>query len=101
MFTSLRNLRMNEQPLTHPAPAVPSGLGLGTAPLGGLFADVSPQAARATVDAAWAIGVRYFDTAPLYGHGASERRLGRALRGRPNDANAVRVTVMSIDPITN
>jgi D-threo-aldose 1-dehydrogenase len=76
---------MNEQPLSHPAPAVPSGLGLGTAPLGGLFADVSPQAARATVEAAWAIGVRYFDTAPLYGSVVAESRLGDALAGRPRE----------------
>lgn len=59
-----------------------TGLGLGCAPLGNLFAAVSEDAASATVEAAWEAGVRYFDTAPLYGHGLSERRLGAALRGR-------------------
>jgi aryl-alcohol dehydrogenase-like predicted oxidoreductase len=76
---------MAERRRRHPAPPVPSGLALGTAPLGGLFADVPPEAARATVDAAWAAGVRYFDTAPLYGSGLAERRLGDALAGRPRD----------------
>jgi D-threo-aldose 1-dehydrogenase len=60
-----------------------TGLGLGCAPLGNLFRAVSDEAASATVEAAWTAGIRYFDTAPLYGHGRSERRLGRALRGLP------------------
>lgn len=60
-------------------------LGLGCAPLGNLFSAVSDADARATVDAAWQAGIRFFDTAPLYGHGLSERRLGDALRGRPRD----------------
>jgi D-threo-aldose 1-dehydrogenase len=59
---------------------------LGCAPLGGLFAPVDEAAARATVDAAWEAGIRAFDTAPLYGCGVSERRLGAALSGRPRDA---------------
>lgn len=58
-------------------------LGLGCAALGNLFSAVSDADARATVDAAWQVGIRFFDTAPLYGHGLSERRLGEALRGRP------------------
>ncbi len=62
-----------------------SRLGLGCAPLGNLFESVSDVDAIATVDAAWERGVRCFDTAPLYGHGESERRLGAALRGRPRD----------------
>jgi D-threo-aldose 1-dehydrogenase len=60
-------------------------LGLGGAPIGNLFAAVSDEDARATVDAAWDRGIRFFDTAPLYGHGLSERRLGTALAGRPRD----------------
>ena len=60
-------------------------LGLGCAPLGNLFAAVSDADAAATVDAAWSAGVRFFDTAPLYGHGLSEIRLGRALAGRRRD----------------
>lgn len=56
--------------------------GLGTAPIGNLYAEVSNDAAEATVAAAWAGGIRYFDTAPHYGLGLAERRLGRALAGR-------------------
>jgi D-threo-aldose 1-dehydrogenase len=62
-----------------------TGLGLGTAPIGNMFTVVGDEDASATVDAAWDGGIRYFDTAPLYGHGTSERRLGRALRARPRD----------------
>ena len=57
-------------------------LGLGGAPLGNLFTPVEPADALATIDAAWAGGCRSFDTAPHYGHGLSERRLGDALRSR-------------------
>ena len=60
-------------------------LALGGAPLGNMFERVAAEDARATVDAAWARGVRFFDTAPLYGHGLSEARLGRALAARPRD----------------
>jgi D-threo-aldose 1-dehydrogenase len=60
-------------------------LGLGGAPLGNLFAPVAEADARATLDAAWASGCRTFDTAPHYGHGLSERRLGAALRDRPRE----------------
>ena len=65
-------------------PCAGSGLriGLGGAPLGNLFTPVSDADARALLDAAWASGCRTFDTAPHYGHGRSERRLGDALRGR-------------------
>jgi D-threo-aldose 1-dehydrogenase len=51
----------------------------GGAPLGGLFAPVSETTARATLETAWACGVRAFDTAPHYGAGLSERRLGEFL----------------------
>jgi D-threo-aldose 1-dehydrogenase len=60
-------------------------LGLGCAPIGGLYERVSDDAARAVVDRAWERGVRFFDTAPLYGFGLSERRVGAALRKRPRD----------------
>ncbi|MEW9532705.1 aldo/keto reductase [Microbispora sp. NPDC049125] len=59
--------------------------GLGTAPLGNLFTAVSDEDAAATVEAAWETGVRLFDTAPHYGLGLSERRLGAALRDRPRE----------------
>lgn len=58
-------------------------LGLGGAPLGNLFRAIDDDTASATVDAAWQAGIRLFDTAPHYGLGLSERRLGRALAGRP------------------
>ncbi|WP_432988286.1 aldo/keto reductase [Dactylosporangium sp. CA-233914] len=58
-------------------------LGLGCAQLGNLYHERSDEAARAIVDAAWECGIRYFDTAPHYGLGLSERRLGAALRDRP------------------
>ena len=61
-------------------------VGLGGAPLGNLFTAVSDADAQATVDAAWVSGCRSFDTAPHYGHGLSEKRLGDALRSRPRDA---------------
>jgi len=58
-------------------------LGLGTAPLGNLFTAISDDEADATVLAAWEMGVRWFDTAPQYGHGLAETRLGRVLPGLP------------------
>ena len=60
-------------------------LGLGCAPLGGLYAAVSDEQARATVEHAWQLGVRTFDTAPLYGSGLSEERVGAALRDKARD----------------
>ena len=60
-------------------------LSFGGAAIGNLFAEVSEQDARAAVDAAWDGGIRTFDTAPHYGLGLSERRLGDALRHRPRD----------------
>jgi aryl-alcohol dehydrogenase-like predicted oxidoreductase len=60
-------------------------LGLGSAPLGNLFGEVSEADAVRTVDAAWEEGWRYFDTAPHYGLGLAEERLGAGLRSRPRD----------------
>jgi aryl-alcohol dehydrogenase-like predicted oxidoreductase len=60
-------------------------LALGCAALGNLFQPVTDEAAHATVEAAWDAGIRTFDTAPHYGLGLSERRLGGALRDRPRD----------------
>ncbi|WP_109476282.1 aldo/keto reductase [Paraburkholderia sp. C35] len=60
---------------------LPAGtlLGFGAAPLGNMFRNIPDQEAFATVEAAWENGVRYFDTAPFYGAGLSELRLGEAL----------------------
>lgn len=61
-------------------------LGLGTAPLGGLYQPVSDEAAQATIARAWDLGLRFFDTAPQYGNGLSERRLGSFLSAKPRDS---------------
>jgi D-threo-aldose 1-dehydrogenase len=60
-------------------------LGFGGAPLGNMHRALAEVEAEATVRAAWDAGLRYFDTAPLYGHGLSEHRIGRALSGEPRD----------------
>ncbi|MET8954208.1 aldo/keto reductase [Streptomyces sp. NPDC004393] len=65
---------------------LPGRLGFGTAPLGNMFRAIPDDEAAATVEAAWQHGIRYFDTAPFYGAGLSEIRLGEALSGRPRDA---------------
>jgi D-threo-aldose 1-dehydrogenase len=58
-------------------------LGLGCAQLGNLYREVDDATAARTVTAAWDAGIRYFDTAPHYGLGLSERRLGAVVRGFP------------------
>jgi D-threo-aldose 1-dehydrogenase len=64
---------------------LPGKLGFGTAPLGNMFRDIPEDEARATVDAAWNDGIRYFDNAPFYGAGLAELRLGEALAARPRE----------------
>ena len=59
--------------------------GLGTAPLAGLFEAVEEAQALDVIDHAWEAGIRFFDTAPLYGHGLAELRLGRVLGTKPRD----------------
>ena len=61
-------------------------LGFGAAPIGNLFKAISDDQAHAVLEAAWAGGVRYFDTAPLYGLGLSETRLNRFLRDKTRDS---------------
>jgi len=70
-----------------------TAIGLGTAPLGGLFSPVSDADAEATIERAWSLGVRYFDTAPLYGFGLAERRLGNFLRQQKRDSFAISTKV--------
>ena len=60
-------------------------LGFGTAPLGNLYRAITDDEAQAILTRAWEAGVRYYDTAPLYGLGLSETRLNRFLRGKPRD----------------
>jgi D-threo-aldose 1-dehydrogenase len=60
-------------------------LGLGTAPLAGLFAEVPEEQALAVIERSWDAGIRFYDTAPLYGHGLAELRVGKALRNEPRN----------------
>jgi D-threo-aldose 1-dehydrogenase len=61
-------------------------LSFGTAPIGNLFQAVTDADAEAALEVAWRSGIRFYDTAPLYGHGLSETRLGRFLRDKPRDS---------------
>ena len=60
-------------------------LGLGTAPLAGMYAPPDEGEAVALLERAWDLGLRYYDTAPLYGYGFAERILGRVLRTKPRN----------------
>ncbi|MFF5767406.1 aldo/keto reductase [Streptomyces tanashiensis] len=64
-------------------------LAFGAAAIGNLFTAVTDAEAEQAVHTAWDAGVRYFDTAPHYGLGLSERRLGAALRSRPRNQYVV------------
>ena len=68
-------------------------LGLGTAPIGNLYREVGDDSAREVLDAAWDGGIRYYDTAPHYGLGLAERRLGAFLREKPRDEYIVSTKV--------
>ncbi|WP_430500832.1 aldo/keto reductase [Micromonospora trifolii] len=68
-------------------------LGFGAAQGGNLYRTTTDEEFASAVDAAWEAGVRYFDTAPHYGLGLSERRLGAALRQRPRDEYVVSTKV--------
>ncbi|MEU6392374.1 aldo/keto reductase [Streptomyces sp. NPDC046939] len=65
---------------------LPGRLGFGTAPLGNMFRAIPDEDARATVEAAWVQGIRYYDTAPFYGAGLAEERLGEVLAAKPRDS---------------
>ncbi|MEU3822417.1 MULTISPECIES: aldo/keto reductase [unclassified Streptomyces] len=65
---------------------LPGRLGFGTAPLGNMFRAIPDNEAAATVEAAWDHGIRFYDTAPFYGAGLAEERLGEVLAGKPRDA---------------
>lgn len=87
--------------MTQPLPSAQVGntalrvsqLGMGTAPIGNLYGGVSDAQAIETVQRSFALGIRYFDTAPLYGSGVSERRVGEALKGIPRDQFVVQTKV--------
>ncbi len=80
---------------------VPHGpLGMGGAPLGNLGSAVPDDVAAAAVEASWAAGIRHFDTAPHYGAGLSEHRMGAALRRQPRDSYTLSSKVgRMLDPI--
>lgn len=65
---------------------LPGRLGFGTAPLGNMFRAIPDDEVQATLQAAWDQGVRYYDTAPFYGAGLAELRLGELLSAQPRDA---------------
>ena len=65
--------------------AMVTRVGLGCSPIGDLYTSMSEDAAQAVLSTAWDAGIRYFDTAPFYGHGKSEHRLGHFLRQQPRD----------------
>lgn len=70
-----------------------SAVSLGAAGLAGLYKEVAFDDAQVAVHSAWELGVRYFDTAPYYGYGKSERRLGQALQSLPRDEFVVSTKV--------
>ena len=72
---------------------LPGRLGFGAAPLGNMFRDIPEAEARATVDAAWNDGIRYFDNAPFYGAGLAEIRMGEALADRPRNEYVISTKV--------
>jgi D-threo-aldose 1-dehydrogenase len=75
-------------------------LGLGGAPLGGLFQDVRGDSAVATVRRALELGINFFDTAPLYGHGKSEKWMGEGLAGIAPDSRVLATKVGRVlDPV--
>ncbi|MFF4749352.1 aldo/keto reductase [Streptomyces sp. NPDC002514] len=69
--------------LTH---LLPGPLGFGTAPLGNMFRAIPEDEVQATLQAAWDQGIRYYDTAPFYGAGLAEIRLGEMLSRQPRDS---------------
>ena len=60
-------------------------MGFGAAPIGNFLRPIPEETADAMVQRAWAAGMRYFDTAPYYGHGLSESRVGYSLRWKPRE----------------
>ena len=68
-------------------------LAIGTAPIGGLYEAVGDDEASAMLGRAWELGLRFFDTAPLYGLGLSERRLGSFLAGKPRNEYVIATKV--------
>ncbi|WP_328513334.1 aldo/keto reductase [Streptomyces mirabilis] len=70
-------------------PVAVTELGFGASVIGNLYRVTPSSDATAAIDAAWDAGIRYFDTAPHYGLGLSELRLGAVLKGRPREEYVV------------
>ncbi|MFD7894926.1 aldo/keto reductase [Streptomyces sp. NPDC059743] len=68
---------------------LPGRLGFGSAPLGNMFRKIPDEEVHATLQAAWDQGIRYYDTAPFYGAGLAEMRLGAFLSRQPRDSYAL------------
>jgi len=62
-----------------------TAFGFGTAPIGNIFREIDEATSDAMIQSAWDHGVRYYDTAPMYGHGLSELRTGHSLRWKTRD----------------
>jgi D-threo-aldose 1-dehydrogenase len=62
-----------------------TAFGFGTAPVGNIFREIDERTSDAMFQASWDAGVRYYDTAPMYGHGLSELRTGQSLRWKNRD----------------
>ena len=75
------------------SPVQVTELSFGGAAIAGMYTEVTGEDSRAAIDAAWDGGIRTFDTAPHYGLGLSERRLGEALRDRPRDEYVISTKV--------
>lgn len=99
-MTSFNTPSVSTRPLGRHGLMVGS-VGFGAASIGNLYRAVDDDTARDAVHAAWETGVRYFDTAPHYGLGVSERRLGDALRGYPREEYIVSTKVgRLLEPIS-
>lgn len=76
-------------------------LSFGAAPIGNLYRPVERAQAMSALETAWNAGIRYYDTAPYYGQGLSERRLGDFLQGKPREQFVLSTKVgRLLDPIT-
>jgi D-threo-aldose 1-dehydrogenase len=82
-MTTIRTIQLGKNPLQV------TDFGLGAAPLANLYKPVPETDAIATVQSAYQNGVRLFDTAPLYGLGLSEERVGKALQGLPRSSYVI------------
>ncbi|QWT39775.1 aldo/keto reductase [Dickeya dadantii] len=91
------NMVRSTLPLNQAIPGMryrtPYRFGMGGTQIGNIFAAISDEQAHNVLEAAWASGVRYFDTSPFYGYGLSEYRLGRFLRGKRPDEYIVSTKV--------